>query len=140
MSQDLQLLSRIILELKEVSKKLSGSSSSTSGASEVTLQVLVDQTDQLENLLTQSNLNTESNNYTWDLQEVTVDGQTDTTDVVSVLLTLDGDGGSINGISLPSGTKVGVSNEERGDIITAINYTVPTSGNQRVLISYTKRV
>lgn len=69
------------------------------------------------------------------LVEVITDGSTQS-GVQSFNILFDGDGGTFNGISVPTGFKASYTVEKDRDTLDSISFTVPTSGSQRVLIGY----
>lgn len=83
----------------------------------------------LQNILTQIT----SVNRSPIISESIVNGNTPT-NIISLSILFRGDGGTLGGVSVPNGYSVSYGNNK--DIInTTIPYTVPTSGEQRILIT-----
>jgi hypothetical protein len=70
-----------------------------------------------------------------DAEESTIDGVTDA-GVKSVSILFLGDGGSLNGVAVPDKFTAAYSANKEIDTIGNIGYTVPISGEQRVIITY----
>lgn len=65
----------------------------------------------------------------------TVDGST-TGGVKSVSLWFRGGGGTLDGSSVPGGTRTTFSADDNDDTVASIAYTVPTGGAQEIIITY----
>lgn len=71
------------------------------------------------------------------LVEVTAAGVQNTDVALSKTLLFDGDGGELDGVSVPNGFIATYTGTLRNQV-SSISFQVPTGGNQRVLIAYTK--
>ena len=67
--------------------------------------------------------------------EVTTAGST-TAGVQSVSLLFDGNGGTLNGVSVPNRYFAGYSPNGINDTVNSISYTPPTTGSGRIIITY----
>lgn len=67
--------------------------------------------------------------------EATLDGST-VSGVQSVALLFLGSGGTLNGVSMTSGTMISFQPNKGADTLDSIPFTVPTTGEQRVIITY----
>lgn len=72
-----------------------------------------------------------------DVVEALADGNTDA-GVQSLSILFDGDGGTIDGVSVDDGFNVSFSPNKGADTVGAIPFTVPTSGGSRIVISYVR--
>lgn len=57
-------------------------------------------------------------------------------DVQNMVIFFDGTGGTLNGVSVPDGFSHAFAPQKGADTVAAEPFTVPTAGNQRVLIGY----
>ena len=75
-------------------------------------------------------------------EEITIAGFYTTDPCISVSLNFQGTGGTLNGITVQDGFIISFSASLR-NVLNGIDYTIPTapdsSGNQRVLLGYTKK-
>lgn len=72
-----------------------------------------------------------------DVVEATADGTTDA-GVQSVSLLFRGNNGTINGVPVNNNFNFSFTPNKGEDTVSAISYTVPTTGQQRVVISYVR--
>lgn len=112
-----------------------------SKVTEVLLNKIFIKLDQLKDFVFESNQfdNSLKRDLELSLEEKTTAGSTDTENVQAIEIILDGNGGSIDGVTLPSGTSAKLSNDT-GGTVKSINYTIPTDGNTRVVLIYSKYV
>ena len=69
-----------------------------------------------------------------DVQEVTTSGST-TAGLQSVSFLFEGNGGTLDGVSVPNKYFVGFSPNGTNDTLDSISYTPPTTGNRRIIIT-----
>jgi len=85
--------------------------------------------------INQIEANSTGNQRSIDLVESTTDGSTDA-GVQSVSLLFRGNGGTLEGVSVGDNFSFKYNPSKGEDTIGSINYTVPVSGESRVIISY----
>lgn len=74
-----------------------------------------------------------------DFQEISGVGiKTTDADAFSLSIIFDGTNGTLNGISVPDGFEASYPARSNGGFLDTIDFVVPTGGNAKVLIAYTK--